>query len=300
MIENTIEIIICWFRDIKNYFTEVIIEKEVKIVKIKVFPDADEWVRKQLIDKYNFKIEYIDDLIEQYYKLPYFKINENIHEVLKEFKVDIKMTDDLQKVVKLFTTYHCTNMFQAMKVDLNDPNTQREISEGNIGTPGRFAKMMIGKNQEDDSELLSGRWIKKPRLASFPNENTSREIPITKRVDIVAVCSHHIAPFSSMFREDAYALISYIPEDKVLGISKLQRLADWIGRRGWLQEDLSIKLFQEISDAAETKNVYVRLYNIVHNCEFLRGTQSNDGAFTSEYYDGKFKDKKYRDMVLQK
>jgi len=253
---------------------------------------STKWVIEELENK-GYGENKIKKLIKQYDLIKPFKINENIHAI----QPDIKMTKHLQKVVKLYTTFYATKMFKAMRVDLTDPNTERDLKKGNIGTPGRVAKMYIGKDQSDDTELLSGRWIKSPRLASFPNEENSRKIPITKRVDIVATCSHHIAPFSSMFRSDAYAIISYIPEDHVLGISKLQRITDFVSRRGWLQEDLTKALFKEVSKAAKTKNVYVKLYNIVHNCEFLRGAQSTDGAFTSEYYKGKFKKVKYRKLI---
>ena len=95
-------------------------------------------------------------------------------------------------------------------------NVTEDESFGNIGTPGRIIKMWTGAGLHDDRELLSGRWSKKPRLAKFPNTHDTH-IPITKRVDLTAVCSHHMAPFSTTFREDAYAVISYIPADFVSG-----------------------------------------------------------------------------------
>jgi GTP cyclohydrolase I len=198
-----------------------------------------------------------------------------------------------------------TKVFDALKIDLDDENTKEDLRTGNIGTPGRIVKMFTGSNLSDDTELMSGRWIKPPRLATFKDKLNEKDfgypinknIPITKRIDIVALCSHHAVPFSSMFREDSYAVISYIPETYVLGISKLQRIANFISRRGWLQEDLTRELYKEIANAAGTKSVYVKLYNLVHNCEFLRGAQSTDGCFTSEFYGGKFNKKKYRNMV---
>jgi GTP cyclohydrolase I len=156
--------------------------------------------------------------------------------------------------------------------------------------------MWTGNGLDDPTELLSGRWSKRPRIASFPNEH-HKEIPITKRVDIVAVCSHHMAPFSTKFREDAYAVISYIPGERVLGISKLQRIVDWVARRGWVQEELCMQIYEEVSKAAETESVYVRLYNLVHTCESLRGAQSEDGAFTTEYYGGAFDNPETRKQV---
>ncbi len=225
-----------------------------------------------------------------YLELPNFNLNENINTVTGVFD------KDLQEIVRLSTQFYLTKTFNAMKINLDDPNTQEDSTDGNIGTPGRLAKMWVGSNLDDDAELLSGRWTKPPRIASFPNTHTKR-IPITKRVDLVSCCSHHIAPFSSFFRDDAYAIVSYIPDKKVLGISKLPRTIDWLARRGWLQEDLTKAIYDEISEIAETESVYVKLANISHTCESLRGSQTQDGAFTTEYYGGAFENKDVRNQV---
>ena len=84
-----------------------------------------------------------------------------------------------------------------------------------------------------------------------------------------------------------------------MGISKLQRLTDWIARRFWLQEDVTKAIYDEIADAAQTKSVYVKIVNAVHGCEFFRGAQSRDGAFSSEMYGGKFEDPEMRAEVMR-
>lgn len=224
-----------------------------------------------------------EDVFNEYVLLPEFDLNQNVLETTKMYD------DDVQEVVRLATQYYLTLTFKAMKINLNDPNTKEDLNEGNIGTPGRLAKMWVGSDLSDSTELLAGRWTKSPRIASFPNTHKQR-LPITKRVDLVSCCSHHIAPFSTFFRDDAYAIVSYIPDKKVLGISKLQRVVDWIARRGWLQEDLCRTIYEEISKVAETESVYVKLANVSHTCESLRGSQTQDGAFTTEYYGGEFND----------
>jgi GTP cyclohydrolase I len=183
-----------------------------------------------------------------------------------------------------------------MKIDMSDDNVMEDLSSGNIGTPGRIAKVWMGANLDDDRELGGGRWSRKPRLASFPNTNDTN-IPITKRVDIISNCSHHFIPFTTIAREESYAIISYIPDKFVLGISKLQRLADWVSQRFFLQEDLTKKLYEAVSEASQTDSVYVGLFNMVHGCESMRGAKSNDGSFTSEYYGGKFADPELRKQI---
>lgn len=240
-------------------------------------------------ERYNGKKDLRKAVVE-YEKLEAFQINENV------FDKGMDIDNDVHQVMRLATQYYLSKAFDAMKIESEDPNVQELVEEGNIGTPGRIAKMWCGHNLKDDTEMMSGRWMQKPRMAGFPNTHQTK-IPITKRVDLNSVCSHHAAIFSSFYREDAYAIVSYIPDKKVLGISKLQRVVDWVARRGWLQEELTQAIYDEVSKVAETDSVYVRLYNITHSCERNRGAQSNDGAFTTEYYGGDFNKKKIRDSI---
>lgn len=252
--------------------------------KFNILPlECIDWVREKFLKKYNY-VDF-DLIIDKYNKLGQFKISENIFDKTEDFD------DELHFLMKLVSQYHMECVFRAMKIDMTDENVA-----GDKGTPYRFIKMYCGSNLEDDTELLSGRWTKRPRIASFPNES-NQKFPITKRVDVVSVCSHHTAPFSTMFRPDSYAIVSYIPEDKILGISKLQRIVDWVSRRGHLQEGLTQMIYDEVCKAAETKNVYVKLCNMVHTCESLRGSQAKDGSFTSEYYGGEFESSDIRKQV---
>ena len=246
--------------------------------------DVKRYVSQRFIEK--FPEEKFENAWIEYLNLPDFDINENVEKVGG-------ISEEAHYIMRLAAQYYLEKTFEAMKINLNDPNVK-----GETGTPYRIIKMWTGNGLDDSTELLSGRWSKKPRIATFPNTHL-KPIPITKRVDINAVCSHHMAPFSTFFRPDAYAIISYIPKDKVLGISKLQRIVDWVARRGWLQEDLTKTIYDEVSEAAETESVYVKLYNLVHTCERLRGTQSSDGTFTSEYYGGDFNDNEIRAQVKE-
>ncbi len=257
--------------------------------------EKKEWIKEAFFLKFGKNEKEFEKHYNNYLKIKPFKINENIFET----DSGTYYGEEVQYIVLQATTHSLISAFKDMKIDLTDPNVVRDIKNKNIGTPGRIAKMWVGASTSDDTELMSGRWIYKPRIAVFPNDS-KEQFPITKRVDLIAVCSHHSAPFSSMFREDSYAVISYIPEDLVLGISKLQRMMDWLGRRGWLQEDLARETYNEISKIANSKSVYVKFHNIVHNCEYLRGAQSHDGAFTTEHYGGKFRAKELRDQVDSK
>lgn len=245
--------------------------------------------------KNRYDLKYQDGDFKKYLlefeALKAFNINENVFD-------ESSITEQAHFIMRMHAQYFLTKAFGAMKINLNDPNTEENLDEGNIGTPGRIAKMWCGANLNDDSELLCGRWSKAPRLASFPNADTRKKgIPITKKVDLIAVCSHHAAPFSSTFRADGKAIVSYIPGEIVLGISKLQKIVNHVSKRGWLQEDLTKAIYDAVSEAAQTDDVYVGLINIEHSCESIRGANSKDGSFTSEYYGGKFNKSKLRSSL---
>lgn len=249
--------------------------------------DVKKFVYQRIAD--NISLDDFEASWSNYKNLNEFPLQDNI------FQKQI-IDNNTHQIIRYITQYFITKAFKAMKVDLDDPNVHEDISCGNIGTPGRLAKMWVGADLYDSSEILCGRWSHKPRIAFFPNDKNIK-LPITKRVSLISCCSHHIAPFSTKMRDDSYAIISYIPEKQILGISKLQRLIDWISKRGWLQEDLTKRIYDEVSEVAKTKNVYVKLYNIVHTCESLRGVQNDEGTFSSEYFDGLFNEESYRNMV---
>lgn len=236
-------------------------------------------------------MEDFEENLSKYESIKAFNINENVFQAND-------INEKTHFIMRMSSQFYLTKAFKSMKINLDDPNTEEDLSVGNIGTPGRVAKMWCGANLHDDSELLCGRWSKPPRMASFPNgDNRKKYIPITKKVDLISVCSHHLAPFSSTFRIDGQAVVSYIPKDKVLGISKIQKTVNWISKRGWLQEDLTKAIYEAVSLVAETEDVYVGLINIEHSCESIRGANSKDGAFTSEYYGGRFNKAKLRDSL---
>jgi len=237
------------------------------------------------------------DFIKERYSKRFKAPNGNIFDDIED-----GISDEAHYIMRLSVQYNLTEAFKSMRIDLTDANVAEELDLGNIGTPGRIAKVWTGFDPHDDRELGGGRWAKSPRLASFPDETNDarivKGIPITKRVDLISNCSHHFIPFHSKARPDSYAVISYIPENFKLGISKLQRITGHVAQRFWLQEDLTDAIYSEIAEAAETDSVYVRLYNIVHGCESLRGSMSGDGAFTSEAYGGKFTDPELRKQVM--
>jgi len=216
-------------------------------------------------------------------KMGAFSINENA------FENDLNLNDSVLNIIRLSTQYHLTEAFKCMKIDLTDPNVAEKLSEGNIGTPGRLAKLLTTSNISDMTESLAGRWTTKPRMASFPN-HTGEHHPVFVKTKLDAMCSHHLIRFGDDSSDkDSFVIIGYIPDEKLGGISKINRFVDWCSRRGWLQEDLAQYISSEVASAFETRSVYVALVNLKHGCASTRGACDREAATTTIVSTGQFK-----------
>ena len=248
------------------------------------------YIKTRFCDYYGRTAAEFETAKENYLKLKPFAPDGNIWESGQN------INDDTHLFMRLLTQYYTKLAMDANLIDLSNDNVKEDLSVGNIGTFGRVAKVHCGFDIRDSSEMGSGRWMKSIRLAKFPN-TMKNKLPITKEVTLISSCSHHEISFNTLSDPDGRAIVSYIPDKFVLGISKLSRLVDYISRRYYLQEDLTRKIYETVSEAAETEDVYVGLFNVVHGCEQLRGRRDTNGKFTTEYYGGAFKDPEMRKQV---
>lgn len=279
------------------------------IKNLNITTEALDFLRHSYAMKFG-TTETFDENLKLYLDLPVFKASENIHEKLTNYKLDKTELLDVEEefvkgnsikpeihwIMRELTHYYLMQAFDAMKIDQTDPNIA--INALGKGTPGRIAKMWCGNDPEDTTELLSGRWNKEPALSVFPNDGstTGGEVVsdvITKQVDVVAVCSHHFLPFSSL-EPNARVTISYIPKKSLIGISKLQRFADWCSSRGWLQEDLCSYIGTTIKRISGSEDVMVEMVGLVHGCEKFRGADTKNGNLTTVYKSGIFKETHFR------
>lgn len=188
-------------------------------------------------------------------------------------------------------------IFDILKLDYrNDPNLK--------DTPMRISSMWV-------NELMVGRYQNEPRMESFPlqfakedgvlvdGEDFEPGMLISKKVDIDSLCSHHFMPFMDL-DDNAYAIVAYKPSDKLLGISKLQRIVNWYGHRPQLQEQLTYQIYKHVCDTIGTNDVMVSFHNITHTCESLRGVESECGRTSTMQFGGVFNDGNLRrEMIAQ-
>jgi len=151
----------------------------------------------------------------------------------------------------------------------NDPNSQ--------GTARRLAKMYF-------NEIMAGRYDGRPDATAFPNDSDDRyEGMLVVRSELKSMCSHHHQPVSGV------AYIGIIAADKLIGLSKYTRIAQWCARRGTLQEELANDIAREIaySTGATNLGVYIQA---THGCCENRGIMANSSLTQTTVLRGSFKD----------
>lgn len=148
-----------------------------------------------------------------------------------------------------------------------DPNSR--------GTARRLAKMYF-------NEIMSGRYEPKPDCTAFPNDSEDRyEGMLVVRSELRSMCSHHHQPVVGV------AYIGIIAAQKLIGLSKYTRIAQWCARRGTLQEELCGVIANAIMAATDSKDVGVYL-RMTHGCCENRGIMANDSSTTTTVLRGAF------------
>jgi len=150
----------------------------------------------------------------------------------------------------------------------NDPNSK--------GTARRLAKMYV-------HELMSGRYVPMPNATAFPNETDEPyDGMLVVRSELKSMCSHHHQPVTGV------AYIGLIAADKLIGLSKYTRIAQWCARRGTLQEELAMDISREIMAATGSKDVGVYI-QAVHGCCENRGIMAHSSLTQTTVLKGAFK-----------
>jgi len=149
-----------------------------------------------------------------------------------------------------------------------DPNSK--------GTARRLAKMYL-------YEIMAGRYDPAPDATAFPNDSEDRyEGMLVVRSELRSMCSHHHQPVAGV------AYIGIIAAQKLIGLSKYTRIAQWCARRGTLQEELANDIAREISKATDSDNVAVYI-QATHGCCENRGIMAHSSLTQTTVLKGAFK-----------
>lgn len=175
-----------------------------------------------------------------------FFANENISEYLHSNELD-KLETEVQEKVE--------SLLKSLIIDTyNDHNTKE--------TAKRVAKMYI-------REIFKGRYFPKPKITDFPNFKNMDELYILGPINFKSCCSHHFVEISGK------CFIGIKPSDRVVGISKIARIVDWIARRPNIQEEATIIIADELEKLLNPVGLGVVIKS-KHHCMTWRGVEEDD------------------------
>lgn len=147
--------------------------------------------------------------------------------------------------------------------------------EGLLDTPKRAAKAMqflnAGYHQSLD-EIVNG--------AVF--ESQTDEMVLVKDIELYSMCEHHLLPFIGKCH------IAYLPNGKVLGLSKFARIVDMFGRRMQIQENLTREIAEAVQQVTQARGVAV-VIEARHLCMMMRGVEKQNSSMTSSVMLGDFR-----------
>ena len=164
------------------------------------------------------------------------------------------------------------NLINDMLVQLGE-NPQRE---GLLKTPNRVAeawKFLTRGYHQDIHEIING--------AIFESE--SHHMVIVKDIEIYSMCEHHMLPFFGRCH------IGYIPAGKVIGVSKLARIADMFSRRLQIQERLTQQIADAVMETLKPLGVGV-VVEAQHLCMMMRGVEKQNSVMITSAVHGAFRD----------
>ena len=160
------------------------------------------------------------------------------------------------------------NFMDALSIDWkNDPNSK--------DTPKRVAKSFV-------NDLIEGCYNPPPSITAFENLNHYDGIVFEGDIDVKSICSHHHLSFIGK------AYVAYIPGEKVIGLSKLNRIVEWFARRPQVQENLTMQIHDYINEVCEGNGGVAVLISANHLCACVRGVK-HDSIMKTSKLSGAFK-----------
>ena len=190
-----------------------------------------------------------------------FWAGDNIAEYIRDDREREQLIDEATKAFEL--------VLDRLLIDRHsDPNSH--------GTARRLAKMYF-------NEIMAGRYEPRPDATAFPNDSEDRyEGMLVVRSELRSMCSHHHQPVVGV------AYIGIIAANKLIGLSKYTRIAQWCARRGTLQEELANDIAREIGRATDSEHIGVYI-QATHGCCENRGIMAHSSLTQTTVLRGAFK-----------
>ncbi len=162
---------------------------------------------------------------------------------------------------------HFKKIMQTLGLDLSDDSLR--------DTPDRVAKMYV-------REIFAGlNPDNKPRVTRFENRYAYHQMLVEKNIPLYSTCEHHFVPIIGK------AHIAYIPNGKVIGLSKINRIVRYCSQRPQVQERLTQEIANELKYCLQTENIAVMI-DAAHLCVAARGIKDVGTSTVTAAYCGIF------------
>lgn len=157
----------------------------------------------------------------------------------------------------------------ALVIDTDTDHNTRE-------TAARVARMYV-------QEVFKGRYLPPPKVTDFPNAKHLDEIYTVGPITVRSACSHHFVPITGQ------CWIGVKPGERIIGLSKFNRLVEWVMARPQIQEEAAIMLADTIEDLIAPEGIAV-IVKAKHLCMTWRGVKDNGTEMVTSVMRGIFRD----------
>lgn len=172
---------------------------------------------------------------------------------------------DEEKIERISANFR--EIMDTLGLDLTDDSLN--------GTPRRVAKMFV-------QEIFGGlNPENRPAISLFENKFGYRQMLVEKGIRLQSFCEHHFLPINGVCH------IGYIAGDKVIGLSKLNRIVEHFARRPQVQERLTVQIADELKRVLGTESVAVYI-DAKHMCVEMRGIKHSGCSTVTTEYGGRF------------
>jgi GTP cyclohydrolase I len=198
------------------------------------------------------------------------ELGQQIHEHLVKMGVETPTKDsglDRKEKIEVIEA-HFNGIMRALGLDLEDDSL--------MDTPKRVAKMYV-------NEIFWGLdYDAFPKCTTVANKMKYDEMVVERNVNVQSNCEHHFVII------DGLATVAYVPNEKVLGLSKINRIVEYFAKRPQIQERLTEQVFHALCYILETDNVAVMI-DAQHYCVKSRGVEDTGSSTVTTKLGGGFK-----------
>ena len=195
-------------------------------------------------------------------------------------EIEVNM-ENKKKIDTEAIAYHIREILKALG---DDPER-----EGLKDTPKRVAKMYeevfegMNYTNKEIADMFNKTFVLN-ECDEYDGIEKMQNMVVVRDIDIFSYCEHHLA-----LMYDMKVTVAYIPKDRVIGISKIARIADMVGKRLQLQERIGSDISEIVSMITETKDIAV-LITGEHSCMTARGIKKPGTLTTTTTFTGKFEE----------